>query len=269
MTAIEEGMCRIYEEHISQDYSDFYQIPYSLPEIMAKIIFPQILGRRELIFSICDISLMYTNPPELFVDILLDLKSKKYIPKSIPELYNYCYEKMQVNDGIKLKDFWDTIYKEARDNICDSCNFKQSQYAKDWIVKTLDFYHIYRLYIPYFLSLPLSKTPKETLTCICQLITINKSPVISNLRNQYCALSQTDMSKEQQAAMFHFMEVQCMNEFVFNSNGECCTFDRFCKEFETCPYSINYPLSKKIINGQVCVFQKNAISYGMRDLMPK
>lgn len=267
VTAIEEGMCRIYEEHLSNTTSNIYQIPYSLPEIMVRIIYPAFLSRQDFIFALCDISLMYTNPPELFIKILVQMKSNSYMPKTIPELYNYCYTNMQI-EGDTLINYWNNTFEEAKKNIKNSFNYDTIQSAANWIVKTIDFYKNYRLNIPYFLSLPLTLNSTKTLFCICFLMTLNISPILINNKNQYSALSKVKMTTEEQTALFHFIEIQCMNEFVFNTDGSCCTFDRICPIFDRCPYALNNPLTKPLIDGQICSFQQNAVSYGLRNLFP-
>lgn len=267
VTAIEEGMCRIYENHLKEDDPDYYQIPYSLPEIMTRILFPKLLKHMDYIFAICDISLMYTNPPELFVKILKELNAHNYIPNSIPELYNYCYNSLML-EGIPLINIWTTTFNEARNNIINSCNFADIEFAGKWIEKTINFYEQYRLNLPYFLSLPLSLSPKDTLYRMCLLMTLNISPIITNLNNEYCVLSKQPLSLEENNALFHFMEVQSMNEFVFETDGDICTFDRFCKDYATCPYCLTNPLQKPLIDGQVCIFQRNAISYGLKSFFP-
>ena len=267
VTAIEEGMCRIYEEHLSNTSSNIYQIPYSLPEIMVRIIYPTLLHRTDFIFALCDISLMYTNPPELFIKILKHMKSNSYIPKTIPELYKYCYNNMQI-EGDTLINYWNNAFNEAKYNIRNAFNYDTIKFAADWIINTIEFYKNYRLYIPYFLSLPLTFQSNKTLFCICSLMRINISPILINNKNQYSALSKIKMTTEEQTALFHFIEIQCMNEFVFNTDGSCCTFDKICPIFDKCPYALNNPLTKPLIDGQICCFQQNAVSYGLRNVFP-
>lgn len=85
--AIKESIAYILERLITKEYESSQEFPYCSAEKIVEYIFPE-FGKSILnVLALCDISLMFSNPAEIFYSTLMQLKSKGYIPKKPHDLY--------------------------------------------------------------------------------------------------------------------------------------------------------------------------------------
>ena len=85
--AIKESIAYIMERLVTKDYEHSPEFPYCSAEKIVECVFPE-LGKDILnVLALCDISLMFSNPAEVFYTTLMQLKRKKYIPNKPHDLY--------------------------------------------------------------------------------------------------------------------------------------------------------------------------------------
>ena len=85
--AIKESIAYIMERLVTKDYEHSPEFPYRSAEKIVEYVFPE-FGKNILnVLALCDISLMFSNPAEVFYTTLMQLKRKEYIPNKPHDLY--------------------------------------------------------------------------------------------------------------------------------------------------------------------------------------
>jgi len=131
--AISEGMVYLIE-------SKFYLLPkplkypYLVASDLAKFIHPAIADSPELLFSLCDISLMHPMPGWAFVYILRRMKEEELVPDSGKTLIDFGY----IEYG---KLGWD-IAGQVSKAIESTLHVIQELYGHDHFAKTLEWFKV-------------------------------------------------------------------------------------------------------------------------------
>lgn len=89
---IMESMAHLIETHIYPQNEGIYHLPYNICEIVAEELYPQLLSCKANLVALCDVSLMYYHPGEIFYCLLVKMKSDCFIPKNIEDIYEYAYK---------------------------------------------------------------------------------------------------------------------------------------------------------------------------------
>jgi hypothetical protein len=111
-------------------------MPYDLPEKIAEN-YSVIFQNKAYLIDLCEYSLMFFNPCEVFMNILTGIKNDNYIPKNTDELYGYM--KYQVNfENESVEAFLEKEKEELISNI--NGVFVSELYCgfKKWLVSIVE-----------------------------------------------------------------------------------------------------------------------------------
>lgn len=131
-----ENIAYLIEQYVSKDCIKSPDFPYSAAEKIVEKLHPE-FGKNKLnILALCDISLLYSNPGRVFVHLLHEMKSEKWLP-TIPEnIYdNYLSAKTLINglEEITLKDNYEHISSVVIAQLKGYFNDTIFDDLKDWI----------------------------------------------------------------------------------------------------------------------------------------
>ena len=143
--AIKEGVAYILERIVTKDYETSQEFPYCSAEKIVEYLFPD-FGKNILnVLALCDISLMFTNPAEIFYSTLTQLKSKKFVPQKPHDLYAQLKNAKIGSLGITTDPFshFKMVAEEARKKFKSYFHFDEfpelHQAYYEWIDRLFDF----------------------------------------------------------------------------------------------------------------------------------
>jgi hypothetical protein len=88
-TAVSETMAYLMERKYYQGGSPAPEYPYRAGQHLAEYMGAKWVENEELLFALCDVSLLSGYPGTIFFRIIEDLQAKKIEPKSAEELFDY------------------------------------------------------------------------------------------------------------------------------------------------------------------------------------
>jgi hypothetical protein len=113
--AIFESISHILQKECYKIKDAYVYMPYDLPEKIAES-YSVIFKNKAYLIDLCEYSLMFFNPCEVFMNILTGIKNDNYMPKNTDELYEYM--KCQVNFGNEsVESFLEKEKEELISNI--------------------------------------------------------------------------------------------------------------------------------------------------------
>lgn len=197
--AIKESMAYILERHATNDYVSSPEFPYCSAEKIVDFIFPKFGEKKENVLALCDISLMFSNPAEIFYDVLLQLKSKNYIPGKPHDLYAQLkYAKVGSRNNIKDPfTHYRIVAEEARKKLKSYFYSDVSEMYKpyyEWVDRLLDFSIKMRTEDPsVFLDLYYDGNARQNETFI-RIVNNLGTPLIRNARQDYFCITPQGIS---------------------------------------------------------------------------
>ena len=189
--AIKESVAYILERCVTKDYETSPEFPYCSAEKIVEYLFPE-FGKNNLnVLALCDISLMFSNPAEIFYSTLMQLKRKEFVPKKPHDLYAQL-KNAKIGCCGKLTDpfsHYKMVAEEARMKF--KSYFHSDEYPElhqayyEWIDRLFNFSIKMRTTEPNYLLDLCNDGYVRFNETFCRLVNILGSPLIRNMRQDY------------------------------------------------------------------------------------
>ena len=256
--AIMECMSNIFEKHLGETFANtYYRIPYDLPELVIKHIYPQMAQKDSYIFALCDAAMLYFNPGDIFIKALKKMKAEKFIPQSLEQIYEFVsrfYPGPIMNLFLKTKN-------EALKNAKNIVNVREYRFAYHWVRNTVDHFYRKRKSDIAFLAHILDYDSVTSRIMFLHLIKDEISPLIFNKNNEVCFLGNSPVDTQDSSKLFFWFYISKINKYIFNSSSRDCPYMEICTDFNNCNYLDN-PLLKPMC-APYCIFQQFAKCSGL------
>jgi hypothetical protein len=258
--AIMEGMAILIERYLyPEEENTFYHIPYDLPEIIVTEKYPILLNNKGFIAALCDVSLMFYHPAEIFVRSLEMMVDENFSPTKIIDIYRFVVDHIGF-DGNSYNNIWYTTLVQAIKDIENVVNVDEYAFAKTWAIDNILYYNKKRKNNHSFLTKIFEMDKNNALSYIYSLITGTISPLIYNNKFEFCTLGNISVNKTDREKLYYWFYLGKMFNYVF-TKGDICPYNDFCKGFckdKTKPYKN----IKKMELGY-CVFQQFSRVFGL------
>lgn len=189
--AIKESIAYIMERKITVDYEESPEYPYCAAEKIVELVYPE-FGKNILnVLALCDCSLMFTNPGDVFCKTLFQLKAKNYIPNKPHDIYDQL-KHAKVGIAGSLTDpfkHFTVVAEEARSklksyfNVPDYPELHKAYHS--WVDRLIDYAIHIRLVEPAFLIDMVSDGYARTNNTFSRIIENLGSPLVQNKRKDY------------------------------------------------------------------------------------
>ena len=255
--AIMEGMARIIERYLYiESDKKYWEIPYDLPEIVVKNLYPEYSESLQNIFALCDASLMYFHPGEVFIKMVYLMKENSFIPKTVNEVYSFVHQHLIIT-GIDFYTFWNKIVLDASNHITNVVNVSEYNFAKNWAIESLNYYYNLRRNNPAFLSEILTYPSTKAQIELINIFKNFTSPVIYNKKNEFAVIGNRVISADDQKKIFYWFNMSKFYIYVFKKS-KSCPFESLC--FEDCSF-IKEPYKRN--GSDYCLFQQYSRVFGL------
>lgn len=234
--AIKESIAYILERLVARDYEESPEFPYCSAEKIVEYIFP-VFGKNILnTLALCDISLMFSNPAEVFYTTLMQLKRKNYVPTKPHDLYAQL-KNAKVDSFGKIADpfsHYRMVAEEARKKF--KSYFYTGEHSDlhlayyEWIDRLFDFSINMRINEPSFLLDLCNDGYARLNNTFSRLVNNLGSPLIRNMRQDYFSIkpdgiggwtSEVMKSVSQIHELLHDGKLQCsLYPWCVNSDNE-------------------------------------------------
>jgi hypothetical protein len=107
-------------------------LPYDLPEKIAGC-YSKIFSDKKYLIDLCEYSLMFFNPCEVFMNILEGLRSNSYTPKNTEDFYEYMKNQVSLSD-CSVEDFFSRNKDELIGNINGVFTSELYDGFKKWLI---------------------------------------------------------------------------------------------------------------------------------------
>ena len=198
--AIKESMAYIMERLITKDYQSSPDYPYSTAEIVARYLCPGFADNLLNVLALCDCSLMFTNPADVFYNILCQIRDKHIVLNKPNDLYHQLQNaKIGVGDTITNPfAHFEMIAEEARKKlksyfqIPDNPQMHETYYL--WINRVIDFAIYLRTREPDFILNMVCDGYCKTNKTLARIIYWIGTPLIKNKRKDYFSIKPHDLT---------------------------------------------------------------------------
>jgi len=86
--SIMENMAYLMEQMICNEFATSPDYPYSFAEKIVEYLYPEFGSDKLNVLALCDSSLLYSNPGQVFVQYLQEMKSMKWLPTKPEDIYD-------------------------------------------------------------------------------------------------------------------------------------------------------------------------------------
>lgn len=225
--AVSETMALLMEsKYFETDPAPIF--PYHVCKLLAHNIGTKLTDNDEILFAICDVSLMSGYPGIMFYKILLDMHQKDFLPACAEEAFDYGM-KFMYNNGWRV---WEDYYTQMQGTMqVFSSLLNHSNFAptREWVLYLLERGYHFRLNDPHFMiKLFREPTPFEGFwnTIIAQFGT----PELHNNSHVRSFSAPLDLKhSEDKIEAFILLALNEVQETLFKGKTECGLFD-FCKK---------------------------------------
>jgi len=190
-SAIKESIAYIMERYCCKDYEKSDEFPYSAAEKVAQAIFPE-FGRRILnVLALSDCSLMFSNPGQVFVDMLNQFRHKQYNPDKACDIYSQL-KRAKVNEGIGLFDFFENLANEVQRKL--KSYFVVPEHPElhkayhEWVDTVIGTALKLRKQRPSYLLDIISTSPASSSELFMKIVNQLGTPMIKNKQKDYFAI---------------------------------------------------------------------------------
>lgn len=102
--------------------------------------YPKLAKNLGFIAALCDISLMFYHPGEIFIEVLEEMNKENYMPQKIIDVYNFVISYICFEDRT-YDDIWTDSFERSIKNINNVVNVKEYEFAKDWAINNIKHYY--------------------------------------------------------------------------------------------------------------------------------
>lgn len=151
--AIMESMAYIIETQITHPNSSAFDYPYQSAQLVVKFIFPEFGTNILNVLALCDVSLQYSNPGTIFVEMLEKMQKENWLPDLPEDVYGYVYSNQTEVMGVAttpcqaLTTMSMLVERQVKKYIMDQ---RISPDFYNFVHTILNFGLCYRLAQPYF-----------------------------------------------------------------------------------------------------------------------
>ena len=89
--AIMESMAYLLESMISHPSSSPYDYPYKAAPMVVEHLYPEFGNDKQNVLALCDVSLQYSNPGNVFIGMLEQMKERHWLPTKPEDVDDYVY----------------------------------------------------------------------------------------------------------------------------------------------------------------------------------
>lgn len=89
--AVMESMAYILESKISRPQSSPCDFPYMSAQLVTEHVYPEFGGDVLNILALCDVSLQFSNPGNVFFGMLEQMRDRAWLPNKPEDVYDYVY----------------------------------------------------------------------------------------------------------------------------------------------------------------------------------
>lgn len=282
--AIKESMAYIMERLITKDYQPSPDYPYSSAEKVAKSICPEFASNILNVLALCDCSLMFTNPADVFYNILCQIRDKHIVLNKPYDLYDQLKNaKVGVADNITNPfAHYEMIAEEARKKlrsyffIPDNPQMHEAYYL--WINRVIDFAIYLRTKEPSFIINMVYDGCCKTNATLARIIHWIGTPLIKNKRKDYFSIKPHDLtgyaveimkSTQQMFQLLHEGVVPCsLYPWCKNSDIELSKDDPDYKPINPTPEVCLKKPWERINCNELCPFALLWRNWGLTDYTP-
>ena len=177
--AILESICHILEKYLYKINSKEIILPYYLSEYVANFYSEVFINHIDYVLDLCEYSLMFYNPAEIFIYILKVLKNdKRYKPIDNEDFRQYMFSILEQNNNFKMK----SLFKKNKIDLLGEINgtFTSNLYGyfKQWLITTIETGYNYKNTNNLLFSKILNYNPKhffnETVPILGMPLTFNQ-----------------------------------------------------------------------------------------------
>lgn len=260
--AILEGMARIIENHLFNYKKTKYQLPYDLPLIIANSKYNIISNNPSFLAALCDASLMYYQPANVFMLSLEIMKKVQFLPMTTDDVYNFIYNNIEIRDN-NFYDVWEKTLNSAKETINNIINFNHYNFPRDWALKFINESYQNRKKNPSFLTSLLMDSPDIAQQKMYDYLRNQISPIIVTRTKKFGLITSKDVKAENKEKMFYWYYLYLFYDYIFYSQSDySCPYKKLCKIMaNNCQ---NVPLSK-IWTNQMCKFQEFIRMFNLKD----
>lgn len=234
--AIKESIAYIMERCVTKDYADSPEFPYCSAEKIVEYVYPEFGENILNVLALCDISLMFTNPADVFYKTLMQLKMKDYVPQKPHDLYAQLKNAKIGISGNSTDPF--SHYKAVADKARKK--FKSYFYIEghpeihksyyEWIDRLIDYSVNMRITKPsYLLDLCNDGYVRQNAT-FHRLVSNLGSPLIRNKRQDYFSIKPNGISGWTNEAL---KSVSQIHELLHDGKLQCSLYPWCVKEDPT------------------------------------
>ena len=200
--AIMEGMANMIENHMyPKAQVNGLNIPYDLPGIVANYIYAPIFNNKAFLVALCDMSLMYYHPAEVFIKILRIMADSQFVPQTIYDIYNFVHNHLQI-PGATFKTFWHNTYNNTCSDIMNLVNVETYNNARNWALDSLKLFYDIRNRDITFISQLMLLSPADAQHSLFSFIQKEAAPPICNNNMQFGLIGGNAMPEEKKEILF-------------------------------------------------------------------
>lgn len=122
-SCIQESMARLIENSLYPARYLGYQVQYDICKMIIKTYIPSFGKKDSYIVAICDASLMYDNPGQIFYGIVFMIKRENFVPKTIEEVYDFVFSRYKPSYKKHFVEFFDSSLKGIDDLFPSNNNY--------------------------------------------------------------------------------------------------------------------------------------------------
>lgn len=190
---IMENMAYIMEQMVCENYASSADYPYSFAEKIVDKIYPEFGVDKLNVLALCDLSLQYSNPGEVFYQFLQEMASIQWKPTQPEDIYDEIYSRINVMNNqneILLNDNFIGLFNNVKTQIKGYFNdpllFKE---IVNWVDQTFDSALNLRLKNRYFILDVARGGNIKTNVAFNDLFSQVGTPLISNNTGEFTVLN--------------------------------------------------------------------------------
>ncbi|WP_029410655.1 hypothetical protein [Treponema pedis] len=259
--AIMESMASLIERHLFPiEEKSYYHLPYDLCTIVVLKKYLKLAKNLGFIAALCDISLMFYHPGEIFIEVLEEMNKENYMPQKIIDVYNFVISYIRFEDRT-YDDIWTDSFERSIKNINNVVNVKEYEFAKDWAINNIKHYYEKRRNDNSFITKIFSMNNKDALQYVYTLMAEIISPLIYNNKYQFCNIANPQINQtDDHEKLYYWFDLGKMFEYIFKKGGNCPFLDQ-CQY--TCKYYSKPFKNKNQMKNGFCVFQQFSRVFGL------
>lgn len=197
---LKESIAYILQKQITEDKGHLPDYPYSAAERIVAAIYPEFGSNILNVLALADCCLMFSNPGDVFCQMLQQMKEKKYLPAKPHDIYFHLKD-AKIGRGERMTDpfaNFAALVEEVRSKLKSYYNNPlypelHEPYHK-WIDIVLDYAKKLRLERPAFLlDMAYGSNGRKNAT-IAEIINTIGTPLMRNKRQEYFSIKPSGQS---------------------------------------------------------------------------